>query len=231
MNLEVDHYKSYICSGINENQTRWQLIISTIISSVIPWLICIFMIEDNRATFWFSIAVYTLPFIFATYIYSLTKSPKIYQLIEANILRAVSVYITYDISTVLLLNKTNADLSIILCSVIIPAIIFSSGVALMLIIIYSGRYRRIGNLGIRTASCFALGYIVAQYMNDDFDVDFNNLFGYKLLSAICFFIVVVMSIKIIDVLKLYFIRRMKFLGYDIDKLIIRDIEEENRKIK
>lgn len=229
MKAEIDCYKSYICSGISKSQTRWQIIIATIVSGIVPWLICIFMAEDNPVSFWLSIVVYTLPFVLAAYIYSFTENPSIYQLIKANIVKLVSVYITYNISIVLLLDRINANLSIILCSVIIPAVVFASAIALKLIIIDSGKYKRSNSLGISISGCFALGYIIAQYVNDDYNVDFGDMFGYKLLSAVCFFIVVAASIKLTDILKLHYIRRIERCGYNIEEMILRDIREDCRK--
>lgn len=229
MKPEIEYYKSYICSGIQDSGTRWQLVISTVISGIIPWLICIFMAEDSPAAVVSSIVVYTLPLITGAYIYSFTGSPNIYQLIKADVLRAASIYITYNISIVLLLDKMNVNLSVIICSVIIPVIVFAAGIALKLLMIYSGRYKRNSIMSISISGCFALGYIIAQYANSDYIADFDNMFGYKLLSAVCFFIVMVMSIKITDVLKLCYIRRIEKVGLSIEELIIRDINTDFRK--
>ncbi len=229
MKAEIDCYKSYICSGISKSQTRWQIIIATIVSGIVPWLICIFVAEDNPMPSWLSIVVYTLPFVLAAYIYSFTDNPSIYQLIKANIIKFIGVYITYDISIILLLKRMKAELPIIICSVIIPAVVFAAGIALKLLMIYSGRYKRSGGLGISISGCFALGYIIAQYVNDDYNVDFGDMFGYKLLSAVCFFIVVAASIKLTDILKLHYIRRIELCGYNIEEMILRDIREDCRK--
>ncbi len=229
MKREIEYYKSYICVGIKESATRWQLVISTAISGIIPWLVCAFMAEDSPAAVICSVVACTLPLIIAAYIYSFTGSPGIYHLVKADVLRAASVYITYDISIVLLLDKMKAKLSIIICSVIIPAVVFAAGIALKLLIIYSGRYKRSGSLGVSISGCFALGYIIAQYANSDYSFDFSDMFGYRLLSAVCFFIVIAMSIKITDVLKLCFIRRIERCGYNIEELIIRDIKNDGRK--
>lgn len=229
MKPEIEYYKSYICSRIKEIGTRRQLVITTVLSGIVPWLICIFIAKDSQLAFWISIAVYTLPFITAAYIYSFTDSPKIYQLVKADVLRAASVYITYDISTVLLLDRINADLTIILCSVVIPAVVFASAIVLKLIFIDYGRYKRSGGLGVGISGCFALGYIVAQYANNDYDADFGDMSGYKLLAAGCFFAVLVMSIKITDALKLYYIHRIENNGISIEELILSDIRENDRK--
>lgn len=229
MKTEMDYYKSYICAGISDSQTRWQIISATIISGIVPWLICIFMPGDSQVSLWLSAAVYTVPFALAAYIYSFTGAPGIFHLIKANIVKLVSVYITYDISIVILLDRIDADMSIILCSVIIPAVVFASAIALDLIIIDSGKYKRSNSLGISISGCFALGYMAAQYVDDDYNVDFSDMFGYKLLSAVCFFIVVAVSIKLTDVLKLYYIRRIERCGYNIEELILSDINKDRRK--
>lgn len=212
--MNISNILSYIRYGVNEKQKRKQIIGQAIATSYLGLMAGAYGFFYNKITLIYSIVSYLCAISLFIISIVLTNNLNVKKIIRYNAFDSLLCTVMFVFESAIYLEVLNLTCSFLIC--LIPVFM-----VLLLLLhtkhnIKDGRYTKKGKLNFDIIFSSALiGAITGRIIISSIQIDMNWKNVFVILSMFLLFVSCVLSLGILNFLKLHYIKKIESKGYKI----------------